>query len=671
MPAASPNIPFPPEQPRLIWKPSLLHEKPLEPASKPTFSATLKEAFAIADHRKGKIVLVTRMSDGWGVFKYKGNMFCKVDFDNIQLGGLPLGGNPLNPNTYIINSRGQIARIVHVEDRYRLEMIAKPTHEPTEPWVPALVPIEEHNDGYGLIWLPKFAFRPTPDDLQLTLGWIDRNMPDETKVKAGGAQHAWSKIAITSSVYILPHGLKLYRFLSEEPKTYRDDLGERFSNLVRLGSGVKIREANRYLWEKGKSFPLLGGYDGQTMGGVFNTGTHGSVLTFGPLAEMIVSIELVLPNGGLLRIEPTDGITDPDALATERPDITLRQDDDYFYAALINMGTMGVVHSYVLEVTDSFHLKEVRTSTTVEGMKEVLKGGKIYDIVGIQGKPADMAKVRPRISDGKDGGFKGHFYPAYHLELLYNPHGKKIVVTSRYPVTVKDDSIFSFEPPGRDLIRTLLLPTRFHRPLIPTWIQERWRGVLVTIVDTLIKLFPKMIPSLLDDGMDSLIKKVYIDRSFNVFNIGEGQSRIPAFAGTIFVPLENDKYIDALDIIHDVCNEFAGRNLYETAPASMRFMKATRAMLGCPKDYCGFECIFTASTQYTQEMIDAFDLALRKKFGDEVRTHWGQLMRDPDEEQIRGMYHQYDRWRTIRDELDPKARFLNEWQTKILPPARP
>ena len=43
-------------------------------------------------------------------------------------------------------------------------------------------------------------------------------------------------------------------------------------------------------------------------------------------------------------------------------------------------------------------------------------------------------------------------------------------------------------------------------------------------------------------------------------------------------------------------------------------------------------------------------------------------MRDPSADQMRGMYAQYDRWRTIHDELDPNGRFLNEWQTQILPP---
>jgi len=35
---------------------------------------------------------------------------------------------------------------------------------------------------------------------------------------------------------------------------------------------------------------------------------------------------------------------------------------------------------------------------------------------------------------------------------------------------------------------------------------------------------------------------------FDVFNIGEGQGEIHVLAGTFFIPLENDDYLEAFDI---------------------------------------------------------------------------------------------------------------------------
>lgn len=53
--------------------------------------------------------------------------------------------------------------------------------------------------------------------------------------------------------------------------------------------------------------------------------------------------------------------------------------------------------------------------------------------------------------------------------------------------------------------------------------------------------------------------------------------------------------------------------------------RATPALLGCPKDYCSFEFVFMANTSWALEMVEAHDIALRKKFGDEIRAHWGEV----------------------------------------------
>jgi hypothetical protein len=258
--------------------------------------------------------------------------------------------------------------------------------------------------------------------------------------------------------------------------------------------------------------------------------------------------------------------------------------------------------------------------------------------------------------------------PAYYLDILINPHSDKVIVASRYPITVdaEEASEFEFTPPGRDLVRTIARGASFGRPVFPTWFQENFRHLLTWGIKTITQLFPSSTPGVIDLAMGTLVDDAYIDRSFNVFHMGDGQSKIPSLAGTFFLPLENDNYLDAVDVIHNVSKRFATQNLYATGPAAMRFVHATKAMLGCPKDVCGIEFLFTGWTKHAQRMIDAFDLALRERFGNEVRLQWGQLLRDPDAQQMRSMHPKYDRWLAIRDELDPNSRFLNDWQTKIL-----
>jgi len=720
-----------PTHPRLRWRPrSYLCELTLKPTTISYYSDVDSLREAVSKRSGREVFLITRIRASpyapsssavptsatsepptvtWTIFKYRNRTFFQVPFQKIRLDGLPLGGHPLTPWTYILGTDGHLGEIAWVEDGYFARDAALPAKEPSaEPWIEGIVPFELANNGRLLVWTPNIMLCPSMDDLGPTLAWVRTGLLSNFKIKAGGSLHSWSRVAVTEGVHILPQNLKsLQGAQDERPAVYVQKTADgkeiQLGLLVRGGSGNTIREVNQFAWEQGLAFPVLSGFDGQTLGGMFNTGTHGSVITSSHLADVIISIDLVRGNGKLVRIEPspnTGAVTDPTAFQTHFRDARLIQDDDYFHAALINMGTMGIVRSYLLRLTPKFHLKEVRTLSSIAEVKAKLAGGKIYQLAGVDGAPppSEIAKTTPVISNGNDGGFAHHPRPAYHFEVLINPHSDKAVITTRHPLTLapSEDSKFGFQPPGRDLIRTLEMPARFSRPALSTWFQERWGYVLVHAIDTLIALFPRLVPRLNDSAMDTLLDHAYIDRSFNVFNIGAGTNAIPAFACTIYVPLAEDKYLVALDAVRERARQFAAKGKHNTAPAAMRFVARSKAPLGVPDDSCAFEFIFTASTEYAQEVVDGYDAALRVALsksgrsanrngkdptedvsnekdeavedeGEVVRVHWGQMMRDPDEERVPRMYPGYKRWREIRDELDPEETFLNDWQVRILP----
>jgi len=53
--------------------------------------------------------------------------------------------------------------------------------------------------------------------------------------------------------------------------------------------------------------------------------------------------------------------------------------------------------------------------------------------------------------------------------------------------------------------------------------------------------------------------------------------------------------------------------MVETGLASMRFIRGTNALLGCPEDCCRFDFIFTPSTIWALEMNETYDIALCEK----------------------------------------------------------
>ncbi|MBI4815714.1 MAG: FAD-binding protein [Deltaproteobacteria bacterium] len=687
--------------PTIQWHPSFFQKAgPLCGVGTLTEFKTRNEAFdAIALRRaggaQGHVFLVTigtsvdGKSSGWMLAEYTESRLGKVDLTELSVAGLPLGGRPnqSSAETYVVDGRGHLGQLRMNGQDWRLEELARQGSQlvpksrgapafrlelhgqkldepaPVADSLPWVVPSTKTNHGKNVQFTPSIAFRPGPsiDELGKTLAWIDANLPKHVKVKAGGSLHSWSPVAATNGVFIHPEGI---RFISSLTGAEADRFGARkldpksAENLFRIGSGTQIREINRRLWDEfGKALPVLGGFDGQTIGGVLPTGTHGSVLSSGPLASMIRSIDLVRSDGQKVRIEPSAGPTDPDAFRATHSGWELVQDNSSFSASLVNMGTLGVVHSYVVEAKDKFFLNEVRTETTFAKSIQTLEGGNIYNLTETSDRAAKPTSRR----------FEGHPERAFHLELLFNPHGERVVVTSRQPTKLTGEEPPA-EKPGRDLFRALGTPDRFDRPDLPTWITENFHDFVGNIGTTLGKLIPKLTPGIVDRALASMSDAGYFGRSYNVFNIGDGANQIPSLSGTLFVPLEGDKYLRAMEIIQRTAAELVeNTGEYHNGPISLRFVKGSDAHLASQEDVASFELIFAGNPPHAETHMKAYYEALRKELGPEsVRVHFGQLLQKLEPASVFDGLPKADAWKKFRNELDPNARFVNEWQARAL-----
>jgi hypothetical protein len=518
-----------------------------------------------------------------------------------------------------------------------------------------MVPVEPQiNHGKNVRWQPRFAFRPGRDIEQLVdvMNWA-RSLPTDVKIKAVGAKHSWSPAAATDGVLIHPEGLSFSERVEGHP------------NLLRVGSGMRVRELNQILWQRGQSLPVLGGFDGQTLGGVLPTGTHGSVLTRSTLAdELVRSIDIVTPQGDKLRLEPHGGITDAKAFAASHPEWKLLQRDDDFHAALINVGTFGVVHSYVLAPVPRFHLKEVRTMSTGQDAQHMLRGNVIASLMKDDDTPGVPSK--------------GHPAKPYHFEMLWNPHSDKLVMTSRQPLTAPaSDALHGThgdDPlPSRNLFRTLTAPSEFSRPRWAVSLFDQLHDVVGAYTDVVGDLFPSKAPALIDQLLDMMVDHDgFVGRSYNVFHIGDGANQLPAQSATISVPVAGDQYLEAMNILRATAARFASEHgVYQSGPISLRFAKASKALLGDPVDVCKFEIIFSGEDSKDQAnakaLTNAYAKALTERFGSEVRFHFGQLVPDGMDETARlsSSLPGFERFNEVRTQLDPEGRMMNDWQQRV------
>ena len=200
--------------------------------------------------------------------------------------------------------------------------------------------------------LPLRIYRPS--HLREVREIIKQAETDGVTVRAVGSHHSWSDAALTTGYLIETHEMHDVRVID----SLRD--GVDATHLIKVEAGMKIRELNDVLASRGLGLENMGGYDEQTVGGVLGTSTHGSGITLGPICDYAVSIDLVGADGQRYRVEPVNGITDPERFEAEHPGWELKQEDNWFHAVQVSMGCIGVLFSVVLRVRDAYWLTEKR-----------------------------------------------------------------------------------------------------------------------------------------------------------------------------------------------------------------------------------------------------------------------------------------------------------------------
>jgi len=361
----------------------------------------------------------------------------------------------------------------------------------------------------------------------------------------------------------------------------------------------------------------MGGYDGQTLVGAASTSTHGSGLNYGPLCELIKSFDIVGCEGRVYRIEPSDGVTDSAAFGRRWPNRTLIQDDRWFSAVLVSMGCTGVICSVICETVPAFLLREVRSRTTWEDVKPLLRARAVFE-------------------------------QNEHYELLLNPyeqHGKHTcIVTTRNSTT-------SSEVPVRDRHRNVLGEILASLPVTsPT-------------VRAYLDADPRRTPALLERSVRSLERAQYVNKSFNVFNTGS-VNKLASYSSELGLPMTDDKYIAGVDRILEVAAlaaELGG--IYESGPIALRFVRRTNAYLSPQQgqDTCMVELISVKDTLGCLELMRRYEQSMYEFGG---RPHWGQV-NSVSPYEVHRLYPFLQDWLSVRDVLNARGTFDSPFSRRV------
>jgi hypothetical protein len=433
-------------------------------------------------------------------------------------------------------------------------------------------------------------------------------------VRAVGSSHSWSDVCVTPDFLIRP--TKLDRVLELDTSVLRD--GANVRTLLEVQSGIRLRELNEALDCRGLALANMGGYDGQTIAGAVSTSTHGSGIELGPLSDFVESLDLVAARGEVYRIERSDGISDSSKYRGRYPHRHLVQDDDWFNAVVVGMGCMGVIYSTVLRVVPSFWLKEVRSLSTWDAVKESLRAGDV-------------------------------FTTNRHFEVLISPY--MLNGTHLCLITTRN----SADPPHalpRDKRRRKVLNELLSSfPL--TW------HILKLIFD----LAPKSTPKMLDRVLRGMVDDGYTGKSYKVFNIGAA-NEIAAYSSELAFPMKSGTYLKAVDRILEMAEDVRNSGeLFHTAPIALRFVSGTDAFLS--PQYGGQTCM--VEIIMVKDSVGAMELMYRYenecyRFGG--RPHWGQV-NTLNSELVSRLYPLLAKWTHIYQTLNESGTFDSPFTKRV------
>jgi L-gulono-1,4-lactone dehydrogenase len=424
-------------------------------------------------------------------------------------------------------------------------------------------------------------------------------------VRAVGSGHSWSDVALTDGFLVKTH--RLARVPAPEPDFVRPEWGGR--RLARVEAGARVEHVNDYLDRNGLGLVIMGGYDQQSVAGVISTSTHGSGTQFGPINDMVRSLDVVAGGGEVQRIEPSDGPTDRAAYEAHHGDRrTLVQDDHVFDAVAVGMGCMGIICTLMLEVRERYFLREQR-------------------------EPSTWAQVRADLQDG------GVFERNRHYELIFSPYKHK--QDYGFLVTTRNITTDPRHKPWSTRMRNVLVEAAALFPLTPH------------AINIILDIRPGLAPALLEAAMKALVKKEYDAVSHKVFNIGRANI-LPAYSAEIGVPMDG-RHIEAVERIFQVADERRRLGkVYQSGPLALRFVKRSPAYMSMMhgRDTMMIELIGLRGNDGGYELLNAYEEALYDLGG---RPHWGQINTlTGSHDLLASMYpDSYDRWQDVHRRLNP------------------
>ncbi|RKS75376.1 xylitol oxidase [Motilibacter peucedani] len=230
--------------------------------------------------------------------------------------------------------------------------------------------MSEQNWAGNVTFSASEVVRPT------TVAELQELVARSPRVRALGTGHSFSTVADTTGTLVS---------LAEMPATVEVDSE---AQTVRVAAAVRFGEIAAALHEAGLALHNMGSLPHISVAGACATGTHGSGIGKGNLASAVVALEMVTADGSL---------------------VTLRKGDPDFPAAVVALGSLGIVTHLTLAVQPSFEVRQwvyddLSFEQVLGSFDEVMGAGySVSAFTDWNGDTFTTTWVKKRVGDEGDG----------------------------------------------------------------------------------------------------------------------------------------------------------------------------------------------------------------------------------------------------------------------------
>lgn len=387
--------------------------------------------------------------------------------------------------------------------------------------------------------------------------------------------------------------------------------------------GTRMAQLNQQLAPLGLALQTSGASDGHRVAGCVATGTHGSAIHVGAVHDTILGVHLLVAPGVAKLVVPGTHPAITQGLATwltERTGIDTKpvENDELFAAALVSLGSLGVVMGVVVEATKLYRLK-----------KRVVS--------------------RPRVDPAVWAAIRSTDASAFHHDISKQPH--------HFQVTFNPYA----SPNEEGAFVTLMWKQEIEGGAHDVPLQPEPQ----TSSDTM-ELLGKISEDLDGPLSAAILGKVLAAQIRKRMPTGDFEPRLP---GSVFGPVSLPPGFGAsteiivsranaeqtLKLVLSVLDSEAHQGRHFTGLVSVRFVPKTRSLLGM--NIHDMNCHVELPGIRNDEIAGIFGKCFQALEAAHIpfTCHWGQL-HAMHAKQLRNYFgDRVDRWKAARDALLPDA----------------